>query len=83
MRILRLFIYAIIFHPGLILGQIQQPGRYEIELKPLDNHFDVISMEDKGLVIYRETDDRSRQGKKWEIIRLDTELKPIWEKQVK
>jgi len=65
----------------MVRAQIIQPERFEIELKPFENYFEVISLKDEGLVIYRETDGRSKDGKKWQIIRLDADLKPTWEQE--
>jgi hypothetical protein len=62
------------------LAQVQQPERYEVVLENFDEFFEVISAEEEGVIIFRETREKSREGRQWEIIRLDTTLTEIWKK---
>ncbi len=59
-------------------AQVYQPSRFEITLKSNDNYFDVLSAEQNGIIIFRETRERSREGNQWEIIKLDSNLVESW-----
>lgn len=61
-----------------LLGQVQQPLRVEVELEKGDYHYRVMSMEEKGVVLFRELADSPERGKKaWEVVRLDTLLREV------
>lgn len=62
-------------------GQVEQPKRFEYELKPFENYFDVLILGEKGLVLFRQTDERNKQGREWEIIYLDSDLNEVWTKK--
>ena len=65
--------------PLLTKAQVEQPVRYEVELSNFDNYFNVISAEDKGLVIVREIRGSYKKGNvNWEMIYLDTLLNEVW-----
>jgi hypothetical protein len=60
-------------------SQIEQPRRAEIELRPQENFFTVVSAEEKGLIMFREKDDIVKNGTTaWEFIKYDTGLHQEW-----
>lgn len=64
-------------------AQIIQPNRYEVELKPYDQYFYVISAEENGLVMIRPTKETNKQGDvQWEMIKLDTALNEEWKELI-
>jgi len=61
-----------------ISGQVQQPLRVEVELENYDNHYRVMSMQEDGIVLFRELERIEQRGKKaWEVVRLDTMLQNV------
>ena len=61
-----------------MLAQVQQPLRVEVELESNDDHYMVMSMEEKGIVLFRELASRPEPGKRtWEVVRLDTLLQAV------
>jgi len=73
-------VVVILFISSRGFAQVHQPSRFEITLKNNDNYFDVLSAEENGIIIFRETRERSREGVKWEIIKLDSNLVESWKK---
>jgi len=70
-----------LFLPALLLcvshfspGQISQTQRYERQQKNSDDYFNVISLKDEGLALFRERDKYKGGDKLWELILLDTAL---------
>ena len=70
-----------LFLPALLLcvshfgqGQISQTQRYERQQKNSDDYFNVISLKDEGLALFRERDKYKGGNKMWELILLDTAL---------
>ncbi len=55
--------------------QITQPFRYEREQKNYEDYFNVISLEENGLALFRERDKYKNSNKIWALIFLDTALK--------
>jgi len=55
-------------------GQVQQPNRYEIPQKNNDDYFNVISLEEKGIALFRERDKFKASNRIWEMTWLDTAL---------
>ncbi|HOX83258.1 MAG TPA: hypothetical protein PLJ60_09810 [Chryseolinea sp.] len=66
-------------------AQLSQPYRYERKHKNSEDYFHIISIEEKGIVLFRERDKYKNNNKIWEIILLDTTLqeKKIVELEVK
>jgi hypothetical protein len=63
--------------------QVEQPSRYEIELKWDDEFFDVISAEENGILLIRKNFDLIQKGEMaWQVIVLDTALAIKWEKDI-
>jgi hypothetical protein len=63
-------------------AQIKLDARYEREQKNSDPEFIVISMEENGIALVRNTD-KYQDGKQlWEVIALDTDLKETWSLQM-
>ncbi len=73
-----IFLFALIAFARQAIAQFEQPKRYEYDLGAFDNFFEVLSLDDKGIMLFRETDERSRDGRFWEIIRLDKDLNEVW-----
>ena len=62
---------------------MEQPSRYEVELKWGDEFFDVISGEENGLFLIRKNKElKQRTDMAWEIIVLDTALNEKWRKDI-
>jgi hypothetical protein len=81
-RILLVLLFLSGFYlPGF--SQLEQSVRSEIELDKNDEYFNVVSAENKGLVLYREANVKTRgKTKGWEIVYLDTDLKTRWKEVV-
>ena len=79
MGLKHLFIYFILALCGFLLpGQINQPLRLEVELKREDNHYMVMSMKEKGIVLFRELENIPETRKKaWEVVKLDSVLQNV------
>jgi hypothetical protein len=73
----RLALIVVIFTMGYFTaaGQVLQPYRYEREQKNFDDYFHLISLEEKGLALFRERDKFKNSNRIWELIFLDTALK--------
>ncbi len=71
-----LFIYCnLAFFSCSIYGQVNQPLRLEVELDREDLDYTVMSMKEKGIVLFRELKYRQDIKKKvWEVVKLDTVL---------
>ncbi|MFP4091296.1 MAG: hypothetical protein ACLFT3_13390 [Cyclobacteriaceae bacterium] len=64
-------------------GQIMQPDRLEIEIDHISDNFTVVSAEEQGLVIFRNTQERDEKGKYvWEFYKYDTNLEREWSKML-
>lgn len=62
-------------------AQIVQSERIEIEVERSSNDFVVVSAEERGLMLFRETEERQRDGTKlWEFIYYDTNLQEKWKR---
>jgi len=57
-----------------VFAQVEQPNRIEIELEDGDDFFNVISAKEEGIIIFRETTERIKEGNIWEVIKYDTAL---------
>ena len=63
-------------HEGL--SQLQQPNRFEQEIKSSDQGFVVISLKKEGLAFVRDLNKYDLGKKKWQLEVLDTTLSRIW-----
>jgi hypothetical protein len=79
MRGLYSFLYIFLFLSNSLFAQVEQPKRLEIELDSEDEYFKVISAGKKGIVLYRESQERSKEGKVWEVLNYDTSLVKTFE----
>jgi len=59
-------------------AQIKQTFQFEREQKNSDQEFILISMKEDGLVLVRDKEKFKEGNQLWEIIRLDTDLKEVW-----
>ncbi|MBL6448704.1 hypothetical protein JMN32_20495 [Fulvivirga sp. 29W222] len=65
------------------ISQLVQTKRYELEKDNTDNYFNVTSVGEKGLVIFRDTDEyRRNEGDVWQVIALDTALVEKWNNEL-
>ena len=72
---------ALVLFTGWASAQIVQPERIEIEVDQNSNDFVVVSADDRGILLFRDTEERNKQGNKlWEFIHYDTSLKEKWKK---
>jgi len=60
-------------------AQIEQPRRFEIPIKVYENSFEVVNLHENGVVLYRQSSDRNRDGYTWEFIYLNSDLEEVWE----
>ncbi|HZI24991.1 MAG TPA: hypothetical protein VFD46_07940 [Chryseolinea sp.] len=69
------FLLAALFVSGsLCHGQISQPHRFEKEQKNSDDYYNIISLKENGLALYRERDKYKASNQIWELTLLDTTL---------
>lgn len=69
---------ALVFSAYPLIAQMHQPLRMEVELERRDNHYMVMSMEEKGIVLFRELANITENRKKgWEVVHLDTLLENV------
>ena len=62
-----------------ILAQVAQPKRVELMLNKGEDHYTLISAEENGMILFRETENLDRErGFEWEFIKLDTSLIQEW-----
>lgn len=62
-----------------LVAQVSQPNRVELMLDKGEDYYTLISAEQNGMVLFRETEtlDRTR-GFEWEFLKLDTALNQEW-----
>ncbi len=65
---------GILFFDATSFAQLSQPFRYERKQKNSEDYFHVISLKEKGIVLFRERDKYKNNNKIWEVILLDTTL---------
>jgi len=66
-----------------VYAQVEQPSRYEVELKWGDEFFNVISAEENGLFLIRKNQEfNQRNDMAWQVIVLDTALNEKWHKDI-
>ena len=63
-------------------AQVQQPGRYEIELEMFEDEYDVLVGEDNGLLLYKPLDVYNGRNQLWRFVKLDTALNERWIKEL-
>ena len=60
--------------------QLMQPGRLEIPIENNDDYFEVVSADEKGIVLYREVKNtETRMERKYQVILVDSSLNIKWE----
>lgn len=65
-----------------VQGQLKPRGRYEREVKPSDNGFNVVSLKENGIALIHEQNKFLSGKKLWEVIILDPELKEKWQSDI-
>ncbi|NMM49479.1 hypothetical protein [Marinigracilibium pacificum] len=83
MRILLLSTILTYFFTPVLLAQIVQPERLEIELGNNDEFFEIYSAGEDGIFIYRDTKDREDGGLLWEVSLYNTDFELVWTKLFK
>jgi len=67
--------------PWLSSAQIVQPDRIEIEVESSSNEFVVVSADENGLLIFRDSEERDKKGKHiWEFLKYNTALEQEWKR---
>lgn len=61
-------------------AQVQQPGRYEIELGPFEDSYHILVGEDDGALLYKPLLEFQSGKQLWQFSKLDTTLKKSWQK---
>ena len=75
--LLSAFVFTMCY-PLKTTAQVKQTSRFEREQKSSDQEFILISMKEEGLLLVHDKE-KFKEGKQlWEIIRLDTDLKELW-----
>lgn len=69
-----LYACCISFLSSATYAQISQSKRFEREKKNSDDYFNVISLKEEGLALFRERDKYKNNNQVWELILLDTAL---------
>jgi len=63
------------FLPTVCDAQISQTHRYEREQKNSEDYFNIMSLKQEGLALFRERDKYKNNNQIWELIHLDTALR--------
>lgn len=76
-------IFLVVFFTNL-RAQIEQTARYEIDKKFTDENFIVISVEENGIILLRESDEKvdGEKGNAWQIVKLDNALNEQWDRKL-
>jgi hypothetical protein len=64
-----------------LYGQVHQPDRYEIELEPFEESYNVIVGDETGVLLYKSLGEFESGKELWQFIKLDTALNEEWVKQ--
>ena len=81
--IVYIFLTASLFVPWLCQAQMVQPGRIEIETESSSNDFVVVSAEEDGLMVFRDSEVRTGKGKHvWEFYKYNTDLQRVWKREL-
>lgn len=79
---MRIFLFIFfIASSSTLFAQVQQPDRFEIELTPYEESYNVLSGDDQGVLVYREMSEYQSGSQLWKFTMLDTTLTEQWEKQ--
>jgi hypothetical protein len=74
-----IFILTILDSPG----QIEQPTRYEVEIEYEDDYFNVLPVDEYGIILSRKIKDVYEKGKiPWQFLVLDTALYERWKNDI-
>lgn len=74
------FILVSFFLFSSVQAQIDQPGRFEIELDTFEDEFYVLSGDEEGLLVYKPLNVYNGKDQLWKFIKLDTTLQVQWER---
>ncbi|HEY3402282.1 MAG TPA: hypothetical protein VGK59_02780 [Ohtaekwangia sp.] len=55
-------------------SQVTQPARFERQQKNSDDYFNIVSLKEKGIALFRERDKFKNSNRIWELVLLDTAL---------
>ena len=75
----RLTVFALLLFSSTmdVIAQISQTQRYEREQKNSDDYFNIISLKEEGLALFRERDKYRSNNQLWELVLLDTALREV------
>lgn len=77
------FITILLCFPLFGEAQIAQPDRIEIEVKSSSNEFVVVSADENGLLIFRDSEERDNKGNHiWEFHKYSTALEQEWKRDL-
>lgn len=72
------FIYSFFIMESF--AQLEQSGRIEIPMDYEDENFEVLSAEERGIILYREVKNReTKMERKYQVILIDTAVNKKWE----
>ncbi len=71
-------LFVFIFTALNLVGQVSQTAVYELEQKNSDHALIIVSRQENGLALIRDTEKFEGSKKKWEVIFLDSTLKETW-----
>lgn len=67
-------VIALLLTTVTLSAQIIQPYRFEKQQKNSDDYYNVISLQEKGIALFRERDKFKNSNRIWELVFLDTTL---------
>ena len=73
-------IICLLFFSQFSWAQVQQPGRFELELGTFDDGYQVMTGEEKGVLLYKPQNIYDKGKQLWEFNMLDTALNAQWQK---
>ena len=79
---MRIFLSLLFLSISLaVYGQVHQPDRYEIELEPFENAYNILIGDETGVLLYKPMGSYESGKELWQFIKLDTALNEEWVKQ--
>ena len=82
-KLFKLFFTAIFILMSVIsFSQKDKPLRVEIEAKKNSDSYNIVPLGKNGLIMFYETDERSKGNKTWEFTKYNTDLKEVWTQEI-
>ncbi len=76
------FTIMLIFMVVTAFSQKSQPLRVEIEAKRNSDNYNIVPLGKDGLIMFYESDEKSKGKKMWEFTKYNTELKEDWTQEI-